>query len=327
MVKVLYILGAPRSGSTLLDNVLGQLEGFFPVGELRRLWRAFAYDEPWTCGCGRMVRECEIWSKVVDEAFEDEAEARKVLELLHEVVRDRHGWLNVPRLLRQSPERMEEWPPLKNYADALQRVYKAIANVTGSCVIVDSSKGATDALVVGLLPDVSPYFLHLVRDPRGVLYSRYRRPSAMTDEVQPKESRGFAGTHLLTTPHVAGSWLLDNASAEMVVRGRGQGRSLLVRYEDFVSQPWATLEAVSAMVGEPFVAPTERTNKIEMGPAHTVHGNSRRFTTGLVELREDDEWVKGMHAADRLIATTLTLPLLLRYKYAARRTVESRARP
>ena len=33
-VKVLYIAGSGRSGSTILDRILGQLDGFFSVGEL-----------------------------------------------------------------------------------------------------------------------------------------------------------------------------------------------------------------------------------------------------------------------------------------------------
>lgn len=37
-VKVLYIAGWGRSGSTILDNVLGQVEGFFSGGELSYLW-------------------------------------------------------------------------------------------------------------------------------------------------------------------------------------------------------------------------------------------------------------------------------------------------
>jgi len=34
MTKVLYIAGWGRSGSTILDNVLGQLDGCFSTGEL-----------------------------------------------------------------------------------------------------------------------------------------------------------------------------------------------------------------------------------------------------------------------------------------------------
>jgi len=32
--RVLYIAGWGRSGSTILDNVLGQVDGFFSAGEL-----------------------------------------------------------------------------------------------------------------------------------------------------------------------------------------------------------------------------------------------------------------------------------------------------
>ena len=37
-IKVLYIAGNGRSGSTLLGVLLGQIPGFFNVGEVRRVW-------------------------------------------------------------------------------------------------------------------------------------------------------------------------------------------------------------------------------------------------------------------------------------------------
>lgn len=37
-VKVLYVIGWGRSGSTILDNVLGQLDGCFSTGELHYFW-------------------------------------------------------------------------------------------------------------------------------------------------------------------------------------------------------------------------------------------------------------------------------------------------
>src|SRR2546423_11254588 len=61
--KILYIAGWGRSGTTLFDNILGQLDGFFSGGELRYVW------EGRLCGCGVLVSECEIWSEVLDDAF------------------------------------------------------------------------------------------------------------------------------------------------------------------------------------------------------------------------------------------------------------------
>ena len=37
-VRVLYIAGSGRSGSTILDRTLGQVDGFFSAGELCNLW-------------------------------------------------------------------------------------------------------------------------------------------------------------------------------------------------------------------------------------------------------------------------------------------------
>ena len=36
-IKVVYITGAGRSGTTLLDILLGELDGFFSAGEMRWL--------------------------------------------------------------------------------------------------------------------------------------------------------------------------------------------------------------------------------------------------------------------------------------------------
>ena len=54
-LKVLYIAGSGRSGSTLLQNMLGEIESFQALGELcsigRATWRGIAVvvESPWTC--------------------------------------------------------------------------------------------------------------------------------------------------------------------------------------------------------------------------------------------------------------------------------------
>ena len=50
-VRVVYVLGWYRSGTTLLGNLLGQLPGFVSVGELQALWHALSHPES-LCGCG-----------------------------------------------------------------------------------------------------------------------------------------------------------------------------------------------------------------------------------------------------------------------------------
>src|SRR5262252_2040072 len=66
-IKVLYIAGWDRSGSTILDRTLGQLPGFFSVGELVHLWEGG--NSQVLCECGRSLKDCAIWHQVFSQGF------------------------------------------------------------------------------------------------------------------------------------------------------------------------------------------------------------------------------------------------------------------
>ena len=59
-MRVLYIAGLGRSGSTLLSRLLGQVDGICALGEAHHIWRTgaprAAADE--LCGCGRSYAQC-----------------------------------------------------------------------------------------------------------------------------------------------------------------------------------------------------------------------------------------------------------------------------
>jgi len=63
-VKVLYIAGETRSGSTLLDCMLGETGSFFSTGELFLIWRQ-GFMQDLLCGCGKKIRDCEFWGAVI----------------------------------------------------------------------------------------------------------------------------------------------------------------------------------------------------------------------------------------------------------------------
>jgi len=62
---VLYVMGAGRSGTTLLGRVIGAHDGYVNVGELRFLWQR-GILEARSCGCGRPIPSCYLWSQVLD---------------------------------------------------------------------------------------------------------------------------------------------------------------------------------------------------------------------------------------------------------------------
>src|SRR5207245_4821641 len=65
---VLYLGGVGRSGSTLVDRILGQVPGLFSGGEIRDLW-ARGLIENRQCGCGTPFRSCSFWTEVGRRAF------------------------------------------------------------------------------------------------------------------------------------------------------------------------------------------------------------------------------------------------------------------
>jgi hypothetical protein len=311
-IKVVYILGWGRNGSTLLDNVLGELDGFFSTGELHALWKRGLLEGRHQCGCGAPVGTCEIWSGVLAAAFGHPSlrplDIREIVRLQDETVRMRR----FGRLLRESRDRPIAWPALSEYAEIVARLYQGIVQVTGARVVVDSSKVPSHAALLALLPQIEPYFVHLVRDPRAIAYSKGRQktwPGVRQKEYPPRS--GAARSTI--------GWVATNLAAEAVRLRCPAGRWLRVRYEDFVRDPRTTVQAIAALAGEaPPRLPFVDDQTVLLNGNHTVCGNPSRFSKGEVRLRADDEWMTRQGLADRLVATCLALPLLHRYGYAIR---------
>jgi hypothetical protein len=193
----------------------------------------------------------------------------------------------------------------------MSTTYRVLSEVTGADVIVDSSKRPSNAACLRLMPGVDPYLLHVVRDPRGVAYSRLRRK---------KNPDGAGEMPVISSRYSALDWVATNVAAEDVTHAEPH-RSMLLRYEDFVSEPKETIRRIAARIGKdlspnPFV--DEHT--VDLGSNHTVSGNPDRFDRGLISLRPDVAWMDRLSAFDRRLTTSLTLPLLLRYGYPIKPT-------
>jgi hypothetical protein len=67
-VKVLYIGGFGRSGSTLVERILGQLPGFCSAGEIVFLWQRGLIENQ-LCGRGATFSECDFWTRVGKTAW------------------------------------------------------------------------------------------------------------------------------------------------------------------------------------------------------------------------------------------------------------------
>jgi hypothetical protein len=308
-VKVVYIAGWGRSGTTILDNILGHVDGFFSAGELAFFWSRGMLGG-FRCGCGELIRECVVWRDVLasplGESTIGDHDPGRVVEWQRSTTRARHTW----NVLRNYSNPSGTNGALGNYARMLSAVYRAIASTTGARVVVDSSKNPAGAAMLGIVPGIEPYVVQMVRDPRAVAYSWARA----------KHQPGFGDDRNMITQSSLNStlhWVIWNAAAASVRRAVPQ--SLLIRYEDFIAAPKRTVEEIISLVGEsPASIPFEDEHRVRLSSNHTVSGNPSRFKTGVVPIRSDDEWVRRQPARARVITTSIALPFMNRYGYEPR---------
>lgn len=298
-IRVLFIGGYGRSGSTLLDRILGETPGIVSLGEVRHLWREGLVENR-RCGCGKPFRDCEFWGVVLDRAF---GPAGPDVELIRALQLRVDQWWRLPTLARGA-----ESPELHDYADALGAVYSAVAEQTGARVLVDSSKDVSHGYVLRHVhTGMQLLVLHLLRDPRATAYSWQRH----------KQNPG-SGTEMDRWPawQTAVEWNVINAGVAAL---RHLGVPYLrLRYEDFMAEPAESLDRIFAFIGMNAAGAVDDARTVHLSSSHTAAGNPDRFRSGDTVLRMDAEWQRAMSARDRLTVTGLCAVSLARSGYPLR---------
>ncbi len=297
--KVLYVLGTQRGGSTIVGRVVGAQPGFAFGGEVRRLWTR-GIGPGRTCGCGRGFDVCPLWSKVLPDVLVDGVTAAHVAAWQAEVAPGDHSWRGAERVVRASRPGARPWPALERYREVMGRMYTAMARALGARVLVDASKLPVDAAVLLGIDGVEASVLHLVRDPRGVVHSQLRRHAPQ------------GGMERVRVLRLAGAWAVRHGTARRLARERGDAGWLELRYEDFATDPGPALTRVAGVVGERS-GPVPPDGRYDLAEVHTAGGRLPAETG--VALRRDDRWKTDLPAPERVVATTATLPLLLRFGY------------
>src|SRR5262249_4864975 len=238
-------MGIYHSGTTVLSNLVGQLDGYFAVGELRTLWPKLTRDH-YRCGCGELLIECPVWSRIIKSAVGEGQDrvalARDMWRCQREALHEYHTWLRVGGVLRRRGKGLPADGPLARYAAGLTRLYPAIVTETGAEVIVDSSKEPTDGALRLLVPGIAPAFVQVAGDPGGMASSILRVRAG---------GEPVAGSRWRQSAYAALSWSAGNLAGTAVRRAAGPGRSALLRYEDFIRQPQDSVAALADMAGPP----------------------------------------------------------------------------
>ena len=308
-MKVLYIAGVGRSGSTLVERMVGAVPGCVNTGELNAIFsRVAAQDQ--RCGCGEPFSTCPFWHAVGDQAYGGWAGVTARMSYLQpRLVRQRH----VPRLVT-GLARAAYLRELDEYLDVHHRLYHAIAAVSGAEVIVDASKSTAQLAAMRRIDGLDLRVLHLVRDSRGVA-SSWSKAGLRKPQSADGDTMGTYPPHRLAVLWAA-------LQLQCTLLGATAPYAARIRYEDLVAAPRPTL--ARALVGLGLPVPEGAlahvgARSVHLTPSHGVAGSRTRFTAGDIALELDDAWRSTLPAGARRVVTAVTLPQLVGYGYVGRR--------
>lgn len=283
---VIYIAGSGRSGSTLVERLIGGVDGYTNVGELIDLFRrVHAGDE--LCGCGEPFSQCPFWREVGMRMWPEgwtTSNVRQIANLQSSVARQRY----IPHQLAGPLATAGFRQSAAEYRRIYVKLYSAIQSASGARAIVDASKWPAQALAVAG-PDLDLRVIHLVRDVRGVAASLSR-----TDITRP-HARSGSDTMYSQQPYTAAArWVACQAEVELV---RLRATVTRVRYEDLVAEPPQTLLRTLQDLGLEVNASDlshVHTSSASLTASHGLSGNPSRFEAGTVPLRLDEKWRSSM---------------------------------
>jgi 2-polyprenyl-3-methyl-5-hydroxy-6-metoxy-1,4-benzoquinol methylase len=281
-IKVLYVAGYSRCGSTLLSRMLGALPGFCAVGEAAAHFFRFNESVNSPCGCGLGVDVCPFWREVDFPATTPPVHARLF------------RFRELPFLESYRGKYKEDTQQL---LESLSSLYYTLAEKTSARVIVDSSKTPLHARLLSWIPEIDLSVVHLVRDPRGVVGS-YRQPKGYL----PK----------LSSLGVTAGWIGLTLGCQDLQGRVPQYRTL--RYEDFATNPQrATAEIASDLGYEGNVAELfSGDSTVELNSQHMLGGNPDKLQRGPVQIKVRSAELPRAH---RVLVSLVAAPFLWRYHY------------
>lgn len=256
MNEIVYIAGAGRSGSTILDIVLGSSPSVFGAGELINLRRVFSTHEK--CSCGARVIDCEFWSPV----YESWISAIEGSILEYEIFRKKY--VSNRNLFKLFVVRLFRKKEYSRFISNTLLLYQIISSCSDCNVIVDSSKSPVNIVILRDLK-VDLKIIHLKRKFSSVLNSNKKRipedlGSGIERDQRPKR-----------TLYVFLNWIYYNMLSKLLTIGC---QRIKIRYEELAPN---LVQEVSKVVTVTDKYRLILENGGPFKPYHTIAGNRVRM--------------------------------------------------
>ncbi len=291
-----YLNAASHSGSTLLAMLLNSNARMTTIGELKLC--NLGDLKGYRCSCRELIADCSFWSELGQEMSTESDSfdlanagtdlsavssryAKRLLKPLHrgivtEKVRD--------LLLSLSPA----WRcGITDWANRNRRLIAAVAGISNSQVVVDSSKVGVRLKYLLRAPDMNVKVIRLVRDGRAVALT-YMREGEFADASDPELRGGGTGKRKhrgLSMAAAAEEWRRSNEEASVIQRSLPPEQHMQIRYEDLCADVGSALGDIAQFLNVPADDGYLQFKDVE----HHVVGNGMRLD-GSSEVVLDERW-------------------------------------
>jgi hypothetical protein len=269
----------------LLDLLLGSHRDAISLGEITQMPKNLALNT--RCSCGALVRDCDLWSDVV-ERLTQQARFARIRERPYDLylglfeagtVIDKRQQTPAHKLYRRIAyaAAYARWrsgllpaavtAPLVAGARNKHELYRAVAAAAAKPVVVDSSKHYLEAVTLYRMAPERTKVVLLVRDGRAVFYSGLKRRMARRKALN--------------------AWLNTYRRALPVLESQVAPADLLrVTYEDLADHPARELHRICGFIGVDY-----DTQMLDFRSRvhHVLSGNDMRLADSAA-IRVDAAW-------------------------------------
>lgn len=278
-LKTIYLLGAGRSGTTLLATVLNSHSDIITIGEMHQFYGHLLEGK--SCSCGELVGVCSFWSQILnmdDLRGIDIENAAKTSEST-----EKHR--NIPLILLGKKGS-------KDYYNYQSKINSELLRFSPEKWFLDSSKYIARYLLLKRNKNVVHKGVYLVRDVRGVVHSFRKR-------VQTKKKPVATILYYLAINFFGQIiyWIDKDV--------------IKIKYEDFVSNPETTLSKIYEHIFE-----SRNINSIPKNfeMPHIIGGN-RMKTDKVISINIDEVWRQNTPRIKQIGYYMLSFPIMILNNY------------
>lgn len=321
-IRLVYILSASHSGSTLLAMLLNAHPDICTVGELKAT--SLGDVDLYLCSCRKKIKECPFWINISQDmagkgiSFDITDSKTHLMHNSDKYIRFLLSPLHrgpVLEMIRDAALSFSlRWKKqLAEFQNVNYMLMKCVLERTGKSILVDSSKIGIRLKYLLNNPRLDLKVIRLIRDGRGVALS-YTDPAKYADSKNMIFRGGGmnAGNEKpRTIDRAAHEWRRSNEEAEEIIKYIDRKQWIEIRYENLCADTDVTIRNIYHFLEVDSQGDVPEFRSIQ----HHILGNGMRLDMEN-EIHLDERWKVDLTLQDLQVFESIAGKINRYYDYA-----------